>query len=52
MITREQYPEEIKKYIDDRRKMLSDGLLSDDFTVDFTQAKTLIESLNENDKND
>ena len=44
MITREQYLEIIRKYIDDRRKMLSDGLLTDDFTVDFTQAMLLVEN--------
>ena len=44
MVTREQYPEIIKKYIDDRKKMLLDWLLSDDFTVDFTQAMLLVEN--------
>ena len=48
MITREQYLEIIRKYIDDRRKMLSDGLLTDDFTVyftvEFTQAMLLVEN--------
>lgn len=53
MITKEQYLEIIntfEKYIDTRTKMFPNNLLSDDFTVDFTQAKTLVESLDENDK--
>ena len=43
MITREQYLEIIRKYIDDRRMMLSDESLSEDFMFDFKQAKLLVE---------
>ena len=50
MIIKGKYPEPIKKYIDNRRKMLSDGSLPEDFGFDLTQVQTLIESLVEKDK--
>lgn len=50
MIIERKYPEPIKKYIDNRRKMLSDGTLPEDFGFDLTQVQTLIESLFEKDK--
>lgn len=40
-----KYPETIKKYIDDRRMMLSDESLSEDFTFDFKQAKLLVKKI-------
>ena len=43
MIIKGKYPEPIKKYIDNRRKMLSDGTLPEDFGFDLTQAMLLVE---------
>ena len=45
MIIKEKCPEPIKKYIDNRRKMLSDGTLPEDFTFDFKQAKLLVKKI-------
>ena len=53
MITKEQYLEIVntfEKYIVGRTKMFPDKPLSEDFTLGFTQALTLIESLVEKDK--